>query len=91
VKPDSITCLECGKPFKSLKRHIRSEHQIEPNAYRAKWSLKADYPMVAPNYSETRSSMAIGRGFGRRPRPDDAVEAGTAEISEGPEPDRDET
>jgi predicted transcriptional regulator len=85
VKPDAITCLECGKPFKSLKRHIRTEHQIEPNEYRAKWSLKQDYPMVAPNYAESRSNLAKQFGLGRKPKPDDAADAGTADVVEASE------
>ena len=66
VKLDAVTCLECGKAFKSLKRHIRGEHNLDPSAYRAKWNLKPNYPMVAPNYSEARSSLAKGMGLGRR-------------------------
>lgn len=67
VKPDSIACLECGKGFKSLKRHIRTEHQLDPDDYRAKWGLKNDYPMVAPNYAEARSKLAREMGLGRKP------------------------
>jgi predicted transcriptional regulator len=66
VKPDSITCLECGTAFKSLKRHLRVEHQLEPDDYRAKWGLKNDYPMVAPNYAEARSKLARDMGLGRK-------------------------
>ena len=66
VKPDSITCLECGKSFKSLKRHIRTDHLLEPQVYRAKWELKNDYPMVAPNYAEARSKLARAMGLGRK-------------------------
>jgi predicted transcriptional regulator len=67
VRPDSIACLECGKGFKSLKRHLRVEHQLEPDAYRTKWELKNDYPMVAPNYAEARSKLAREMGLGRKP------------------------
>jgi predicted transcriptional regulator len=67
VKPDSITCLECGKGFKSLKRHIRVEHQLDPQEYRAKWGLNKGYPMVAPNYAEARSKLAREMGLGRKP------------------------
>jgi predicted transcriptional regulator len=66
IKPDSITCLECGKSFKSLKRHIRTDHALEPQEYRAKWELKNDYPMVAPNYAEARSKLARDMGLGRK-------------------------
>jgi predicted transcriptional regulator len=67
VRPDSIICLECGKPFKSLKRHLRVEHQLEPENYRAKWELKSDYPLVAPDYAEARSKLAREMGLGRKP------------------------
>ncbi len=67
VTPDSIFCAECGKKFKSLKRHLRTYHDLTPRDYRAKWGLKVDSPMVAPNYSATRSELAkaIGLGQGR--------------------------
>lgn len=66
IKTDAITCLECGKGFKSLKRHLNTHHQQTPDEYRAKWSLPADYPMVAPEYSEARSSLAKTMGLGHR-------------------------
>jgi predicted transcriptional regulator len=65
VTPASIACLECGKKFKMLKRHIKSDHDLEPADYRAKWGLNYDYPMVAPNYSELRKSLAMKTGLGR--------------------------
>ena len=67
VFPDYIICLEDGKKFKSLKRHLQSEHGITPAEYRAKWGLKNDYPMVAPAYSEARSNLAKSLGLGRKP------------------------
>ncbi|RYG32787.1 MAG: MucR family transcriptional regulator, partial [Burkholderiales bacterium] len=67
VKPASLTCLDCGRKQRTLKRHIGSAHGLTPNAYRAKWGLPNDYPMVAPEYSAQRSSMAKARGLGRRP------------------------
>lgn len=67
VKPDHIICLECGKTFKSLKRHIGSEHDLTPEDYRARWNLAADYPMVAPDYAEQRSKLAKSMGLGRKP------------------------
>lgn len=67
VKPDHIICLECGKKFKSLKRHIGSEHELSPEEYRAKYELSPDYPMVAPDYAEKRSSLAKSMGLGRKP------------------------
>jgi Predicted transcriptional regulator len=66
IKPDMITCLECGKGFKSLRRHLNSHHDQSPDEYRARWSLPADYPMVAPQYSEARSSLAKRMGLGQR-------------------------
>lgn len=66
VTPDHLVCLEDGKKFKSLKRHLQGEHGMTPSEYRAKWGLKGDYPMVAPNYSEARSSLAKTMGLGRK-------------------------
>ena len=68
VMPDHIVCLEDGKKLKMLKRHIRTTYELSPEAYRAKWGLPADYPMVAPNYAAQRSAFAkkIGLGRGRR-------------------------
>lgn len=66
VKPDHIVCLEDGKKFKTLKRHLRSDHDMTPEEYRAKWGLSRDYPMVAPNYAEHRSAMAKMIGLGRK-------------------------
>lgn len=68
VAPDHITCLEDGKTFKSLKRHLHSEHGLTPEQYRAKWGLPKDYPMVAPNYSEARATMARDIGLGQKGR-----------------------
>jgi predicted transcriptional regulator len=65
VFPDHIVCLENGKKFKSLKRHLATEHGLTPDQYRAKWGLAPDYPMVAPNYSATRSALAKASGLGR--------------------------
>ncbi|TGQ66638.1 MAG: transcriptional regulator [Mesorhizobium sp.] len=67
VFPDYIVCLEDGKKFKSLKRHLRTDYGLSPDEYRAKWSLPSDYPMVAPNYSATRSALAKSTGLGRKP------------------------
>jgi predicted transcriptional regulator len=66
VTPDYIFCLEDGKGFKSLRRHLQSEHGMTPDEYRAKWGLRKDYPMVAPNYSESRSALAKTLGLGRK-------------------------
>jgi predicted transcriptional regulator len=66
VSPDYIICLEDGKKFKSLKRHLRTHYNLSPEEYREKWGLPADYPMVAPNYSATRSRLAKDNGLGRK-------------------------
>ena len=66
VKPDYIVCLEDGKKFKTLKRHLMSNFGLTPDDYRAKWGLAADYPMVAPNYTATRSAIAFKIGLGRK-------------------------
>jgi predicted transcriptional regulator len=67
ITPDYLICLEDGKKFKSLKRHLRTEYDMSPDEYRSKWGLPADYPMVAPNYSEARSRLAKSIGLGRKP------------------------
>jgi predicted transcriptional regulator len=64
VKPDYIICLEDGKKFKSLKRHIRGAFNLSPEEYRKKWGLKHDYPMVAPAYAAKRSQLAKKMGLG---------------------------
>lgn len=66
VAPDYIICLEDGKKFKSLKRHLRTHYNMSPEEYRDKWGLPTDYPMVAPNYSATRSRLAKDNGLGRK-------------------------
>ena len=66
VTPDFIICLDDGKRFKSLKRHL-TQLGMTPAEYRAKWGLPENYPMVAPNYSATRSSLAKSNGLGRKP------------------------
>ena len=70
ITPDYLICLEDGKKLKMLKRHLRSTYNMTPDEYRQKWSLPADYPMVAPNYAQQRSAFAkkigLGRGTGRQ-------------------------
>jgi predicted transcriptional regulator len=68
VFPDYIVCLEDGMKFKSLKRHLRTHHEMSPEEYRHKWSLSADYPMVAPNYAAARSALAKKMGLGQQRR-----------------------
>jgi predicted transcriptional regulator len=65
ITPDYIVCLEDGKKLKMLKRYLRSNYNLTPEAYRAKWGLPADYPMVAPNYAKQRSEFAKKIGLGR--------------------------
>ena len=66
VQPDYITCLECGQRFKSLKKHLRSNHDLSPEEYKTKWALPSDYPMVCPDYAKRRSSLAKQIGLGKR-------------------------
>ena len=68
ITPDYIVCLEDGKKFKSLKRHLRTQYNVTPEQYREKWGLPADYPMVAPNYAAARSKLAKDMGLGQQRR-----------------------
>jgi len=65
ITPDHIICLEDGKPFKSMKRHLFNKYGLTPEDYRAKWGLPKDYPMVAPNYAAARSELAKSMGLGQ--------------------------
>ncbi len=65
ITPEYLICLEDGKKFKSLKRHLRSRYNLTPDEYRARWGLPADYPMVAPNYAQARSRLAKQMGLGQ--------------------------
>ena len=67
VRPDSIACFECGKRFKSLRRHLNTGHGLSVDEYRQKWDLRPDFPMAAPEYSERRSAFAKSAGLGRKP------------------------
>lgn len=69
ITPDYIICLEDGKRFKSLRRHIMSKYGLTPEAYRSKWDLAPDYPMVAPNYALARSTLAKRMGLGTKKAP----------------------
>ena len=77
VQPDYIVCLEDGKKFKSLKRHLRTDHNLSPEEYRARWGLPRDYPMVAPNYAASRSELAKKMGLGRGRQGNGATAAGS--------------
>jgi predicted transcriptional regulator len=65
ITPDHLICLEDGRKFKSLKRHLRTKYNMSPEEYREKWGLPKDYPMVAPNYAEARSNLAKQMGLGQ--------------------------
>lgn len=67
VKPDAVTCLECGEKMKMLKRHLGTEHSLTPAEYRTRWNLPADYPMIAPDYAAKRKELAVRIGLGRKP------------------------
>ena len=82
VRPDHIVCLEDGKTFKSLKRHLRTDHNLSPEEYRSKWGLPRDYPMVAPNYAASRSELARKMGLGQK-RPATASSGNGSSASGG--------
>jgi len=65
ITPDHLVCLEDGRKFKSLKRHLRTKYNMSPEDYRAKWGLAKEYPMVAPNYAKARSELAKQMGLGQ--------------------------
>jgi predicted transcriptional regulator len=68
VQPDHVVCLECGLRSKTLRRHLRMAHGLEPAGYRARWKLPSDHPLTAPSYSAQRSAMATQLGLGQRGR-----------------------
>lgn len=68
ITPDYIICLDDGKKFKSLKRHLRTQYNMTPEEYRERWNLPAEYPMVAPNYAQARSQLAKKMGLGQQRR-----------------------
>jgi predicted transcriptional regulator len=78
VTPDYIACLENGKKFKSLKRHLRTQYSMTPEQYREKWGLPADYPMVALNYAKARSELARSMGLGQQRRKGKTAGEGSA-------------
>ncbi len=77
---ERIICLEDGKAFKSLKRHLRAAHGLSPDEYRAKWGLGKRYPMISPVYSARRSELAVKMGFGRKAR----GRSGPRQAADGP-------
>ena len=66
IKPDYLVCMVCGVKYKSLKRHLRTSHDMTPEEYRDRYNLPADYPMVAPEYAKQRSKLAKKIGLGRK-------------------------
>lgn len=89
ITPDYIVCLEDGKKFKSLKRHLRTRYDMTPDQYRTKWNLASDYPMVAPNYAAARSELAKNMGLGQQRRKQDSVAVETdAKAAQAPRPRR---
>lgn len=77
VFPSHLVCLGCGKSFSMMKRHLKTDHAMTPDAYRAYWALPATYPMVAPDYAATRSALAKDIGLGRK----------RAAVTAAPEPE----
>ena len=84
ITDEFIVCLEDGKKFKSLKRHLSTAYNMTPDEYRAKWGLSRDYPMVAPAYASARSSLARQMGLGRKR--EEAAPAAPVEAPEAPSP-----
>src|SRR4051794_31908229 len=85
VQPDYVVCLDDGKRFKSLKRHLRTTYNMTPDQYRPKWGLAHDYPMVAPNYAAARSELAKQFGLGQKRRSEPVVDAQPAPVQAEPE------
>ena len=86
ITPDYIISLEDGRKLKSLKRYLRSNFNLTPDEYRAKWSLPSDYPMVAPNYAAARSALAKQLGLGRKPGAKPAAKAAAKKSARGRKP-----
>ena len=84
ISPDFLICLEDGRKFKSLKRHLRTKYNLSPEEYRAKWGLPKDYPMVAPNYAKARSDLAKSMGLGQGGRQAKAPTKGRAKAAAKP-------
>ena len=83
IKPDFLVCMECGGKHKMLKRHLMNAHNMTPDQYRTDYGLSRDYPMVAPNYSEQRRTLAHSIGLGRRRAPAPDAGGGGAEAAGG--------
>ena len=83
ITPDYLICLEDGAKLKMLKRYLMTSYGLTPEAYRVKWGLPRDYPMVAPNYAKRRSALAKESGLGRRREPEEGEERVAAKRSPG--------
>ena len=81
ITPDYIICLEDGKSFKSLKRHLASHYDLTPDEYRRKWGLPSDYPMVAAAYATRRSELALSLGLGRKRNEADVKQEAPAKLT----------
>jgi predicted transcriptional regulator len=79
VRPDRIICLDCGKHFSMIKRHLMVDHQLTPEQYRRRWQLSPSYPLIAPAYAKTRSALAKKYGLGRKDSATKRVAATTAD------------
>ncbi|WP_460452240.1 Ros/MucR family transcriptional regulator [Alsobacter sp. SYSU BS001988] len=91
ITPEAIICLEDGRRFKSLKRHLATQYGLTPAQYRARWALPSDYPMVAPNYAASRAEMAKASGLGQsrrkrqEPGPEPQTSSGVGQASDDPQ------
>ena len=88
VFADYIVCLEDGKKLKMLKRHLMTSYNLTPDAYRERWGLPSNYPMVAPSYAERRSALAKSIGLGRKPKADNEPPVAAAPVRRGRKPAR---
>jgi predicted transcriptional regulator len=81
ITPDYLICLEDGKKFKSLKRHLRTHYNLTPEEYRERWNLPSDYPMVAPNYAKARSELAKRMGLGQQRKKQQTTQRGRSKAA----------
>ena len=84
VRPDHVTCLECGKKLTLLKRHLMTDHGLTPDEYRQRWNLAGDHPLVAPNYAMQRRDLAVKIGLGHTDRPTGGSKAAPAPAAPAP-------
>ena len=86
VRPEYVVCLECGFRARMLRQHLRVQHRLSVDEYRARWNLRSDHPVTAPSFSQRRSAIARERGFGRRPAPVEPPPAPTRRRRHRPPP-----